>query len=137
MSVIIDTNVVLDVLLDREPFTKAAVDVFCLVEESRVEAFLCATTITTIEYLLNRSLPASKARDALRRLISLFEIAAVNRPVIERALTSKINDFEDAVLDEAGSMAGAGSIVTRNIKDFTGSTLKVFEPREFLAQFVS
>ena len=137
MRVIVDTNIVLDVLLDREPFAKAAVDIFCLVEESRIEAFLCATTITTIDYLLIQSLPVSKARDALRKLISLFEVATVNRPVIERALTSKINDFEDAVLDEAGQMAGVDSVVTRNMKDFTGSVLKVFEPNEFLAQFSS
>ena len=65
-------------------------------------------TLTTIDYLLTQSLPASKARDALRKLISLFEIALVNRPVIERALGSKIHDFEDA---------------------------KVFNPNEFLALF--
>ncbi len=76
----------------------------------------------------------SEARNALRKLISLFEIATVNRPVIERALGSKIQDFEDAVLDEAGQMAGADSVITRNTKDFTGSALKVFDPTEFLAQ---
>ena len=135
MRVIVDTNVVLDVLLDREPFVEAAVAVFCLVEESRIDAFLCATTITTIDYLLSQSLPASKARDALHRLISLFEIATVNRLVIERALGSKINDFEDAVLDEAGQMAGVDSVVTRNTKDFARSALKIFDPNEFLAQF--
>ena len=134
---ILDTNVVLDVLLEREPFVKSAVDIFCLVEESRIDAFLCATTITTIDYLLTQSLPTSNARDALRKIISLFEIATVNRPVIERALGSKIHDFEDAVLDEAGNMAGVDSIVTRNPKDFSGSALKVFEPTEFLAQFKS
>ena len=135
MKVIVDTNVILDVLLGREPFLKPAVDVFCLVEESRIDAFLCATTITTIDYLLLQALPASKARDALRKLISLFEIATVNRPVIERALGSKIQDFEDAVLHEAGQMAGADSVVTRNTKDFIGAALKIFEPNEFLAQF--
>ncbi len=134
MKVIIDTNVILDVLLERKPFVKAAVEVFCFVEESRIDAFLCATTITTIDYLFTQSLPTSKARDALRRLISLFEIATVNRPVIERALVSKIPDFEDAVLDEAGQMAGVDSVITRNTKDFTGSSLKVFDPNEFLAQ---
>ncbi|MBW1727405.1 MAG: PIN domain-containing protein [Deltaproteobacteria bacterium] len=134
MRVIVDTNVVLDVLLDREPFVKAAVDVFCLVEESRIDAFLCATTITTIDYLLTQSLPASKARDTLRRLISLFEITTVNRPVIERAIGSKIRDFEDAVLVESGQMAGVDSVVTRNTKDFAGSVLKVFDPNEFLSQ---
>ena len=131
----VDTNVVLDVLLGREPFVKPAVEVFCLVEESRIDAYLCATTITTIEYVLTQSLPATKARDALRKLISLFEIATVNRPVIERALVSTIRDFEDAVLVEAGRMAGVDSVVTRNTKDFIGSALRVFEPNEFLAQF--
>ncbi|MFC1815592.1 PIN domain-containing protein [Thermodesulfobacteriota bacterium] len=135
LNVIVDTNVVRDVLLEREPFVQAAVDVFCLVEQSRINAFLCVTTITTIDYLLTQSLPASKARDALRKLISLFEIATVNRPVIERALASKLHDFEDAVLDEAGQMAGVDCIVTRNTKDFSGSALMVFEPFEFLAQF--
>lgn len=125
----------LDVLLAREPFARAAVDIFCLAEQSRIDAFLCATTITTVDYLLTQSLPVSKARDALRKLIGLFEIATVNRPVIERALGSKVHDFEDAVLDEAGQMAGVDSIVTRNTKDFAGSALKVFEPSEFLAQF--
>ena len=134
MRVIVDTNVVLDVLLEREPFVKAGVAVFCRAEESRIDAFLCATTIITIDYLLTQSLPASKARDTLRKLISLFEIATVNRPVIERALRSKIRDFEDAVLDEAGQMAGVDSVVTRNTKDFAGSTLNVFDPNEFLAQ---
>ena len=135
MRVIIDTNIVLDVLLEREPFVQAAVNLFSLAEESVIEAFLCATTITTIDYLLNRSLPASTARAALQKLISLFEVASVNRLVIERALESKINDFEDAVLAESGRSAGVDSIVTRNSKDFLGSALKVFEPSEFLAQF--
>ena len=130
-----DTNIVLDVLLEREPFVNAAVDIFSLAEHSKVVAFLCATTITTVDYLLTQSLPVSTARDALRKLISIFEIATVNRPVIERALGSKISDFEDAVLVEAGLMAGADSIVTRNTKDFAGSALKAFEPSEFLAQF--
>jgi len=135
LRVIVDTNIVLDVLLKREPFVKDAVDIFCLAEESRIDAFLCATTITTIDYLLSQSLKTSQARDALRKLIALFEIATVNRLVIERALGSKINDFEDAILAEAGQMAGVDSIVTRNTKDFAGASLKVFDPKEFLSQF--
>jgi predicted nucleic acid-binding protein len=133
LKVILDTNVVLDLLLAREPFVKSAVDIFCLVETSRIEACLCATTFTTIDYLLTRSLPVSDSRDALKRLISLFEIAPVNRSVIARALACRMNDFEDAVLAEAGHMVGASSIVTRNVKDFAMSGLKVFDPDEFLA----
>ena len=133
MKVIVDTNVVLDLLLAREPFLRPAVEVFRLIEESRIDAFICATTVTTVDYLLVMSLPKSDARSALRRLISLFEIATVNRPVIERALESKIQDFEDAVLDEAGQMAGADFVITRNTKDFAGSSLKVCDPEEFRA----
>ena len=137
MRAIVDTNVVLDVLLEREPFVKPAVEVFRLAEESRIVAFICATTITTIDYLLVKSLQKPKAREALHRLISLFEIATVNRPVIERALLSKILDFEDAVLNEAAQMAGADFVITRNTKDFVGSTLKVCDPNEFLALLVT
>lgn len=136
MRVIVDTNVVLDVLLEREPFVKPAVEVFRLVEESRIDAFICATTVTTIDYLLVKSLKKTNARNALRRLISLFEIATVNRPVIERALVSKIQDFEDAVLNEAGQMAGADFVITRNTKNFAKSALKVCDPIEFLALLV-
>ena len=135
MKVIVDTNVILDVLLGREPFVKPAVDLFRLVEESRIDAFICATTVTTIDYLLVKSLSAPKARNALRRLVSLFEIATVNRSVIDRAIVSKMKDFEDAVLYEAGRLAGVDFVITRNTKDFTGSDLKVCDPNEFLALF--
>ena len=92
-------------------------------------------TLTTTDDLLTQSLPGSKARDALRKLISLFEIAPINRPVIERGFGSKVHDSEDAMLDEAGQMAGVESVITRNVKDFAGSVLKVFDPNEFLALF--
>ncbi|WP_419657149.1 hypothetical protein Dvar_62860 [Desulfosarcina variabilis str. Montpellier] len=132
MKAIVDTNVVLDVLLERDPFVKPAVEIFSLVDEQRIGGFICATTVTTVDYLLLKSLPKIKARDALRLLIRIFEIAAVNRMVIERALVSGIKDFEDAVLDESGKLAGADAVITRNDKDFVKSTLKVFTPHEFL-----
>lgn len=135
MKVIIDTNIILDVLLERIPFFKPAVEIFCLVEDSKIEAFICATTVTTIDYLLTKSLPVKKARTALSHIISLFEIAPVNRPVIERALNSRVTDFEDAVLEESGKIAGADCIITRNVKDFKYASIKVFEPIEFLALF--
>ncbi|MBN1907428.1 MAG: PIN domain-containing protein [Deltaproteobacteria bacterium] len=135
MKVIIDTNIILDVLLERIPFFKPAVEIFCLVEDSKIEAFICATTVTTIDYLLTKSLPVKKARTALSHIISLFEIAPVNRPVIERALNSRITDFEEAVLEESGKIAGADCIITRNVKDFKYASIKVFEPIEFLALF--
>lgn len=134
MRVIVDTCVVLDVLLDRKPFAGAATRVFNLAERSEIEAFLCATTITTVDYLLTQSLPHKKAREAILMLLEVFEIAVVNRPVLEEALRSRLTDFKDAVLAQSGCLAGADSIITRNTKDFRHSPLKVLEPVEFLSQ---
>jgi predicted nucleic acid-binding protein len=132
VRVIVDTNVVLDVLLARRGFADAACKVFALVERSRIEACLCATTVTTVHYLLTQSLSQEKAREALRSLLRLFEIAPVNRPVIEGALQSKIADFEDAVLEQAGRLAGTEAIVTRNTKDFRKAAVKALDPSELL-----
>jgi predicted nucleic acid-binding protein len=131
----VDTNVVLDVLLARQPFVNASAEVFGLVEQSKIEGLLCATTITTIDYLLTQAMPRPVARQALQKLMELFEIAFVNRAVLEEALKSKLADFEDAVIDQAGRLAGAEVIVTRNQQDFRHATLKVLGPDELLASF--
>jgi len=81
---------------------------------------------------LARAIPKGAARAALRRLIRIFDIAPVNRPVIESALDDRMADFEDAVLAWAGKEAGADCVITRNVKDFKGAPLKAFEPAEFL-----
>ena len=133
MRVLLDTNVVLDVLLARQPFLGASAEVFGLVEHSRIEGLLCATTITTIDYLLTHAMPRPAAREALRTLMALFEIAPVNRAVLEQALKSKVADFEDAVLEHAGTLAGAEVIVTRNQHDFRHASLKILGPDELLA----
>jgi len=131
--VIIDTNVVLDVLLARTRFVESASRVFALVEQSKIEASLCATTVTTVHYLLTQSLSRDEGRRALRGLLELFEIAPVNRPVLEGALQSKIADFEDAVVEQAGRLAGAEAIITRNTKDFRHSSVKALDPAELLS----
>jgi len=135
MRVLFDTNVVLDVLLARAPFVNAASELFGMVEHAQIAGLLCATTITTVDYLLMQAMPRPDAHQALRKLLELFELAPVNRAVLEEALKSKITDFEDAVLDQAGRLAGAEVIVTRNQKDFRHSSLKILGPDEFLSSF--
>ena len=133
MKVLIDTNIVLDVLLARHPFVKASAAVFGLAERSEMTGILCATTVTTIDYLLTQSLSKTESRKALRSLLELFEIAAVNRPVIEEALKSRVADFEDAVLEQAALQAEADFIVTRNAKDFRASAVSALDPESLLA----
>ena len=133
MRVLIDTNIVMDVLLARRPFVESASRIFSLVEQSKIEASLCATTVTTVEDLLRQSLSRDEARQALRGLLDLFKIAPVNRSVIEKALRGKIEDFKDAVLEQAARLVGAEAIITRNTKDFRRSSIKALDPAELFA----
>ncbi|HMP76919.1 MAG TPA: PIN domain-containing protein [Kiritimatiellia bacterium] len=134
MKVLVDTNVVLDVLLDRRPHSADSAQIFRLVEEGRLQGLLCATTVTTIDYLLLQSLSRADARKHLTQLIRLFDIAAVTRAVIEGAMQSRIADFEDAVLEQAAALAGARVIITRNAKDFAPGAVDVLDPRQCLVQ---
>ncbi len=132
MKTLFDTNVILDVLLDRSPFADDAAYLLSKVEQSEITGFVCATTITTIHYLATKALGSKSASLHINSLLSLFVIAPVNRLVLENAASSKFKDFEDAVLHEAALHAGAKYIVTRNSIDFKKAKLPVFEPREFI-----
>ena len=133
MKVLFDTNIILDVLLDRKPFSEHAAFLISKVERSEIIGFLCATTVTTIHYLLSKHLEKESAITSINSIMALFEIAPVNRLVIENALQSKFTDFEDSVLHESARHAGAEYIITRNIKDFKKSEIPTFTPTEFLS----
>jgi predicted nucleic acid-binding protein len=132
MKVLFDTNVILDVLLDRAPFSGPAAFLLALVEKEEISGCICATTVTTLHYLSSRILGESGVRSNLRNLTGLFEIASVNRSVIQDALDSEFGDFEDAVLYHAACHAGAEVIVTRDEKGFEKSALPVYTPLELL-----
>ncbi|MGV8073945.1 MAG: PIN domain-containing protein [Syntrophobacteraceae bacterium] len=128
MRVLFDTNVVLDLLFDREPFSLDAAGCFSRVETGEIDGWLCATTLTTLHYLIGKFAGAKKARESITLLLSLFEIAPVNLTVLEGALNLPFKDFEDAVLHEAARLAMANVIVTRNIADFKHSSIPVRLP---------
>ncbi|MBM3493065.1 MAG: PIN domain-containing protein [Armatimonadetes bacterium] len=132
MKVLFDTNVVLDVLLDRQAHAEVAVRLFSLVDTGRIEGLVCATTVTTIHYLAARAKDKSTAQRCVGELLVLFGVACVDGPVLRSALGLGLTDFEDAVLHEAALAAGACAIVTRDAKGFAGATLPVFHPHELL-----
>jgi len=86
LRVLFDTNVVLDLLLDRKPFSLDAARCFSRVEAGEIEGWLCGTTVTTLHYLIRKSVGATRAREGISLLLSLFEIAPVNKAVLESAL---------------------------------------------------
>lgn len=132
MKILFDTNVILDVMLDRAPFSEPASQLLSLVEQGELSGIICATTATTIHCLSAKILGKNKSKDQIKDLITLFEIASVNRVVIEDALKSKYNDFEDAVIYQAAHHAGADAVVTRDPKSFKKSKLPIFNPVELM-----
>ena len=132
MRVLFDTNVVLDLLLDREPFSETAASLFARVESGALLGLLGATTVTTIHYLATQAVGGRRSRRYIERLLDLFDIAPVDESVLRSALSSGIPDYEDAVLHSAARSAHADCIVTRNIKDFRRATLTVYTPEEML-----
>lgn len=132
MKVLFDTNIVLDVLLSREPYLSNAIALFDAVEKQIIQGYLCATTITTIDYLATKTLGKARSKIAVSKLLELFIIAEVNRRTLACALSSDFADFEDAVLFHAGFDAGVDYVVTRNAKDFNTAKLPIYSPDKLL-----
>ena len=130
MKIMFDTNIVLDLLMDRMPFSDSAVELFSKVEDGTIIGYLCSTTITTVYYLASKTLGSARAQEEIKKLLSLFEVAPVNRLVLESALGIDFNDFEDAVIHEAACHVGADAIVTRNLKDYKKSRIPVYSSEE-------
>ena len=130
MKILFDTNIVLDLLLDRPAFADAAAELFAKVEQGSIVGYLCGTTVTTVHYLVGKAIGSARAADEVGKLLSLFEVAPVNRAILESALKSGFADFEDAVIHEAADHAGAEAIVTRNLKDFKKSRIAVYHSIE-------
>jgi len=144
VKALFDTNVVLDVLLDRQPFADDAAWLMSRVEHSEISGFLCATTVTTIHYLITKSLGHRRAMEHISLLLSLFEVAPVNRIVIENALKRGFSDYEDAVIVEAACHAGVEYIITRNtpvkkspIPVYTPPYLSIHPPNSFRCWYPS
>ena len=132
MKVLLDTNVVLDVLLERRPFVQEAERLFSAIEKGALNGYLCATTLTTVFYLAAKSRGARTAQQLVEKLLRMHEVAAVNRPVLEDACTGKGSDFEDNVLVAAAIHSGCDALVTRDPAGFKHASLKVFSPAGLL-----
>lgn len=133
MRLLFDTNVVLDVLMSRAPHVVPAARLFVHAEQrTALTGLLGATSVTTIHYLLRKSLGAVSTRKHMWTLLRLFEVAPVTRDTLSDALNLSFSDFEDAVLHEAARLAGATGIVTRDAGGFRKATLRVYTPAEAL-----
>jgi predicted nucleic acid-binding protein len=130
---LVDANVILDVLADREPWAEHSVRVLESIEEGRAEGFVAAHTITTLHYLVASHRGRDVATSAVRRLLRLFEVVPVDEDRLLHALDLGLADFEDAVQAACAEKARADALVTRNEDDFRGVGVPVLSPVAALA----
>ena len=133
ISVLIDTNVVLDYAEEREGFFEAAQKVFKIVRQRKIIGCVSASAVTDIFYfLLKRYKDPDFVILLLKKLIRILTILTVDRQTIDTAIESGMADFEDAVQAAAAQDFGIDIIVTRDKIGFHGSALRVYSPEEFL-----
>ena len=126
--VLFDTNVVLDVLLDRQPYAEASAAAWAAVETDLTEGVLAAHAVTTIHYLIRKEMGAIKAKRIVLEILRVFGVASVDGTVVQEALQLSFSDFEDAVTAAAARLAGCECIVTRDPKGFRGSPVRSLTP---------
>jgi len=131
MRVLIDTNVVLDFLQEREPFVKDATNLFARIDAGEIEGFIAATTITNIYYIVRRAAGIEVAQDAIAQVLGDLNVCAVDRDVLEQAIALNFRDFEDAVQYACGVVHNVDVIVTRDVSGFISGEIPIILPKDF------
>lgn len=130
MKILLDTNVVLDFLLRRERFVKEAREIMLLVNEGKVQGFLCPTTITTIYYMMRKNFSENECLIKIKNLLDFFEITKVDKNTFLQSIEKSNGDFEDSIIYTSGD--NVDIIITQDKKGFKKCAKKVLIPSEFL-----
>lgn len=135
MKVLIDTNIILDFLLQREPFVQDAGALFAAIDSGQIIGYVTATTLTDIFYIARKHTGSIEAaRQAVLEILTIASICSVNRAILESALNSGFDDFEDAVQIFSAVFQNLDAIVTRDNRGFLNSPISVFSIQELLQQ---
>ncbi len=136
LNLLIDTNVALDFILEREPFFEASVEVISLTENAGINEFVSATTVTDIYYIAKRHLKNHEAvMTLLRKFLRIVKVVKVTHKDIYLAVNLDWKDFEDSVQYAVAKSNNFDAIVTRNMEGFTDDAVKIFTPEQ-VCQYV-
>lgn len=137
MKIFIDTNVILDVLCNRKDFVADSLRVFQCCEAQRLTGYISALSIPNIIYIMRKELDLERIRDILHILTLVFSVAELREDDLLKAAELSFHDYEDAIQSVCAARVRADYIVTRNEKDFTGSTVPTITPANLVKQFLS
>ena len=132
-KILIDTNILLDYLLEREPFFENAKEVILTCTEGNTKGCIAAHSISNIFFILRRDYDAKERREVLKNLCMIFDVEGIDKTKLLLGLENEdFSDFEDCLQMECAKSYGAEYIVTRNVSDYSVSDIKAILPSEYL-----
>lgn len=132
MRILLDTNVVLDVLLDRRPHAEHCAKIWAAVENRFIEGLVAAHAITTIHYIARKDVGTARGNRIISALLRVFKVAPIDETILRDAIRMNMPDFEDAVAAAAAHAAQCDIIVTRDPRGFRGSPVRCLPPEAAL-----
>lgn len=130
MKILIDTNIILDVLCNRQEFLADSAKIFKLCEVRKISGYISALSVPNIVYIMRKELDAEKTKEILDKLNLIFTVVDLKADDLKKAASLNFNDFEDALQSVCATRIKADYIVTRNIKDFSKSKVMPIKPSE-------
>jgi predicted nucleic acid-binding protein len=131
---LLDTNVILDALLAREPVGGQVRAVWEAHEDGHFTGYICAITPPTVFYVARKAVGKSQAFKMTGDLAETFEVCAVDRGILQSAMRLEMPDFEDAIQSASALAAGLDFVITSDLKDYKKSPVKAISPVEFMKQ---
>ncbi len=131
-KIFVDTDIIYDMLAMREPHYHAAATLFTLSDEGKIQIFISALTIANIHYLISKQLSSDQAKHIIRKFRLLVQIVPINAKIIDLALNSDFNDFEDAIQYYCALENNLELLLTRNLKDYKKAQISVMTAQDFI-----
>ena len=132
MKVLLDTNIIIDIALERQPYFTNSETIFAFVEQGQIEGYISASTISDLYYIIRKQKGRDLTIEFLQEILTFCQIATVNQAVITMAFTTNFKDFEDAIQYSTAVVNQLDAIITRNPQYFPVVTLRILTPDQLI-----
>ena len=137
MKVLLDTNIIIDVALERQPYVTNSETVLAFVEQRQIEGYISAATISDLYYIIRKQKGRNLTIEFLQEILIFCQIATVNQTVITMAFTTNFKDFEDAIQYSTAVVNQLDGIITRNPQDFPVVTPRIITPEQLIEELTN
>lgn len=137
MKILLDTNIIIDNALEREPFWDASEQVLSLIEQGTIAGYISASTVSDLYYIIRKARDRDWTLTYLNQLVTFCQIATVNQAVISMAFTSNFKDFEDSIQYSTALVNQLDAIITRNPQDFPIVTPRILTPDQLIEELTN